>query len=362
FFITVSFFYVLSSFFFLCIHVSSLISGNYTIDTISGNVTLFGVQSLVSSNGIFEMGFFQPAGSFSKFYIGMSYQQVYQQTIVWVANRDEPVSDMYISVLKISDGNLVLFDGRYETPVWSPGLNSSSAHEAVLLDDGNLVLRDESGSVLWQSFDHPCDTWLPGARIRYDKRTKKSTQRLTSWKSSEDPSPGLFSLELDESTAYKVLWNGSAQYWSSGPWNPQRNFGLDNSAKSTLTVAPMGFAMTSPNLFANALLMDWDLKDYSGGCVRKMVLGVKSLGSCGSACLGNCSCMGYAHEESSNQCLIWSEEHVLNLQQLEGNNSEGSTFILDSGLRTCLVVLLLSNKAMIFTAVVLGSLGVMISF
>ncbi|CAN6875778.1 unnamed protein product [Brassica oleracea] len=201
------------------------------------------------------MGFFQPAGSFSKFYIGMSYQQVYQQTIVWVANRDEPVSDMYISVLKISDGNLVLFDGRYETPVWSPGLNSSSAHEAVLLDDGNLVLRDESGSVLWQSFDHPCDTWLPGARIRYDKRTKKSTQRLTSWKSSEDPSPGLFSLELDESTAYKVLWNGSAQYWSSGPWNPQRNFGLDNSAKSTLTVAPMGFAMTSPNLFANALLM-----------------------------------------------------------------------------------------------------------
>ncbi|CAG7872948.1 unnamed protein product [Brassica rapa] len=60
------------------------------------------------------MGFFQPAGSFSKFYIGMSYQQVYKQTIVWVTNRDEPVSDMFISVLKISDGNLVLFDGRYE--------------------------------------------------------------------------------------------------------------------------------------------------------------------------------------------------------------------------------------------------------
>ncbi|WZZ73744.1 hypothetical protein YC2023_085114 [Brassica napus] len=33
--------------------------------------------------------------------------------------------------------------------------------------------------------------------------------------------------------------------------------------------------------------------------------------------------MGYAHEESSDQCLIWSEEHVLNLQQLEGNNGEG---------------------------------------
>lgn len=145
----------------------------------------------------------------------------------------------------------------------------------------------------------------------------------------------------------------------SGNWSC---LSLDNSAKSTLTVAPMGFAMTSLNLFANALLMGLRLGREKIGtwritqecCVRKsnllecykretnkflpltnvklpdssVVLGVKSLGSCGSACLGNCSCMGYAHEESSDQCLIWSEEHVLNLQQLEGNNGEGSTFYL----------------------------------
>ncbi|RID60289.1 hypothetical protein BRARA_F03453 [Brassica rapa] len=140
-------------------------------------------------------------------YIGMSYQQVYKQTIVWVTNRDEPVSDMFISVLKISDGNLVL----YETPVWSTGLNSSSAHEAVLLDDGNLVLRDGSGSVLWQSFDHPFHV----------------TRGFPEPESGTTNRPSLFSLELDESTAYKVLWN-----W---PWSRK----------------------------------DWDLKDYSGGCVRK---------------------------------------------------------------------------------------------
>lgn len=83
-----------------------------------------------------------------------------------------------------------------------------------------------------------------------------------------------------------------------------------------LTVAPMGFAMTSLNLFANALLMG----------------------------------------------LIWSEEHVLNLQQLEEDSREGSKFYLSlsasdmpSGSSGN------SNTAMIFGAV-LGSLGVMFSF
>ncbi|CAN7025781.1 unnamed protein product [Brassica oleracea var. botrytis] len=441
----VSFFCTLSSFFFLffiCIHVSS------AADTISANFTLSGDQTLLSSNGTFKMGFFKPGNS-TNFYIGMWYQELSIQTIVWVANRDKPVSDKNTSVLRISDGNLVLLDGN--SLVWSTGLNSSSALDAVLQDDGNLVLRDESGSPLWQSFDHLGDTWLPGAKIRYDKRTKKS-QRLTSWTSTEDPSPGLFSLELDESTAYKILWNGSKEYWSSGPWNNQSNifdsvpemrlnyiynfsffsnetesyftyslynhanvsrfamdvsgqikqftwlnnnnqwnlfwsqprqqcqvyaycgsFGICNDKSQPFCQCPQGFRPVSQK--------DWDLKDYSAGCVRNTELqcsrgeineflpltnvklpdhNSEELGStnCRSACLGDCSCMAYAHEETSNRCLMWSKD-VLNLQQLEEDNSEGSTFYLrlsasdmprnsPSGK---------SNKVMIIGAV-LGSLGV----
>ncbi|CAH8341716.1 unnamed protein product [Eruca vesicaria subsp. sativa] len=441
----VSFFFTLSSFFFLCIHVSS------AADTISANFTLSGDQSLVSSNGTFKMDFFKP-GSSSNFYIGMWYQQLSQQTVVWVANRDKPVSDKNTAVLKISNGNLVLLDGN--NLVWSTGLNSSSAaHEAVLQDDGNLVLRDDSGSVLWQSFDHLGDTWLPGAKIRYNKRTKKS-QRLTSWTSLEDPSPGLFSLELDESTAYKILWNGSTQYWSSGPWNNKSkifdsvpemrlnyiyNFSfIDKESESYFTYSLYNHANVSrfamdvsgqikqftwlnnnnqwnlfwsqprqqcqvyaycgsfgicndksqpfcqcPRGFSPVSQKDWDLKDYSAGCVRNtdlqcsrgeinkflpltnvklpdnsVVLGVTSLGICGSACLGNCSCMAYAHDESSNRCLMWSKE-VLNLEQLEEDNSEGNTLYLrlsasdmpsDSSTSK-------SNKVMILGAA-LGALGV----
>nr|VDD29026.1 unnamed protein product [Brassica oleracea] len=443
----VSFFCTLSSFFFLffiCIHVSS------AADTISANFTLSGDQTLLSSNGTFKMGFFKPGNS-TNLYIGMWYQELSIQTIVWVANRDKPVSDKNTSVLRISDGNLVLLDGN--SLVWSTGLNSSSALDAVLQDDGNLVLRDESGSPLWQSFDHLGDTWLPGAKIRYDKRTKKS-QRLTSWTSTEDPSPGLFSLELDESTAYKILWNGSKEYWSSGPWNNQSkifdsvpemrlnyiyNFSFfSNETESYFTYSLYNHANVSrfamdvsgqikqftwlnnnnqwnlfwsqprqqcqvyaycgsfgicndksqpfcqcPQGFRPVSQKDWDLKDYSSGCVGKTELqcsrgvvnqflpltnvklpdnlevwGITSFSICGSTCLGNCSCLAYAHDESSNRCLMWTKD-VLNLQQLEEDNSEGSTFYLrlsasdmPSGSSSGK-----SNKVMIIGAV-LGSLGV----
>ncbi|KAL0733370.1 hypothetical protein Bca4012_009580 [Brassica carinata] len=391
------------------------------------------------------MGFFAPGRTSSNFYIGMWYHQLSQQTVVWVANRDKPVSDKNNSVLKISNGNLVLLEG--ETLVWSTGLTSSSAHKAVLLDDGNLVLRDDSGSALWQSFDHPGDTWLPGVKIRFNKRTKKS-QRLTSWKNVEDPSPGLFSLELDESTAYKILWNGSTQYWTSGAWNPQSrifdlvpemrlnyiyNFSFFSDAtESYFTYTVYNHANVSrltldlsgqikqlswldniklwnlfwsqprqqckvyaycgsygicndksqpfcqcPHGFRPKSERDWALQDYSGGCVRKTelrcsnqflplpnvklpdkseVLERKNLTSCLSDCLRNCSCEAYAHVESSDRCLMWSYKDVLNLQQLEEDNSEGnSTFYLRldaSDMPSSSSSSGKSNKAMIVGAVV----------
>ncbi|KAM1358480.1 hypothetical protein TB2_045452 [Malus domestica] len=203
---------------FLKTHVS------LAADSITANQSLSGDQTIVSAGGIFELGFFTPGNS-SKFYVGIWYtkQLVSERTIVWVANREKPVSDQFSSVLRISDGNLVLFNGS-KIPVWSTNLTSSSAATALLLDTGNLVLREGSSNStsepLWQSFDHPAHTWLPGARIGFNTVTKQ-TQILTSWKSSEDPAPGLFSLELDPkgSHAYFIRWNRSRQYWSSGPWD-----------------------------------------------------------------------------------------------------------------------------------------------
>ncbi|XP_045800644.1 G-type lectin S-receptor-like serine/threonine-protein kinase At2g19130 [Trifolium pratense] len=194
------------------------------ITTISANQSISGDQTLISKGGIFELGFFKPGNS-SNYYIGIWYKKIIQQTIVWVANRDNPVSDKNTAILEISAGNLVLLN-EFSKQVWSTNTSfpKSDTVVAVLLDTGNLVLRnrpnDEVSKPLWQSFDHPTDTWLPGGKIKLDTKTKKP-QYLTSWKNKKDPATGLFSLELDPkgTTSYLILWNKSEQYWTSGPWN-----------------------------------------------------------------------------------------------------------------------------------------------
>ncbi|KAF8043219.1 hypothetical protein BT93_A1535 [Corymbia citriodora subsp. variegata] len=193
-------------------------------DTISANQSLSGSQTLISSGGNFVLGFFSPSNS-TYSYIGIWYKKVTVQTVVWVANRENPVTDRYATELKILGGNLVMVNGS-RVPVWSTNLSASSSGSsstvAVLGDDGNFALKDgpNSSVTLWQSFDHPTHTWLPGAKIGIDKRTN-TRQNLTSWKNAGDPSTGLFSLQLQPSSEYFIWWNRSHNYWTSGTWDNQ---------------------------------------------------------------------------------------------------------------------------------------------
>lgn len=211
---------LISSLIFLSFSLTAHLS--HGADTISANKSLSGDQTIVSSGGgNFELGFFKP-GNDSRYYIGIWYKKVSTQTVVWVANRETPVSDKSSAELKIVDGNLVLFN-ESRISIWSTNISSSSSNSvsAVLQDNGNLILSDGSSSntPLWQSFDNPAHTWLPGGKLSYNKVTNQK-QLLTSWKNSEDPAPGLFSLELDPvEKQYLIRWNRSEQYWTSGTWN-----------------------------------------------------------------------------------------------------------------------------------------------
>uniref|UniRef100_A0A6N2KT66 non-specific serine/threonine protein kinase n=1 Tax=Salix viminalis TaxID=40686 RepID=A0A6N2KT66_SALVM len=199
----------------------------FSIDTILVGQSLKLSQTLVSQKGIFELGFFSP-GTSSNIYLGIWHRNFADKTIVWVANRESPSDDLYSSKLELlSDGNLVLLKTLTET-VWSTTLASSMPNttkaEAVILDDGNFVIRDGSNpsTIYWQSFDYPTDTWLPGAKLGINKRTGQ-VQRLISWKNSEDPAPGMFSVGIDTngSGQFFMEWNRSHRYWSSGDWNGQ---------------------------------------------------------------------------------------------------------------------------------------------
>ncbi|XP_058073115.1 G-type lectin S-receptor-like serine/threonine-protein kinase At2g19130 [Magnolia sinica] len=193
------------------------------LDSITPTQHLSWPHNLTSQRGIFELGFFTP-GKSQNYYIGIWYKQISVQTVVWVANREKPLPNPSNSILTIAeDGNLVLLSTS-KFPVWSTNLTSKPLNStvAILLDNGNLVLRDRSDpSVLhWQSFDHPTHTWLPGGWLGLNKVTKEN-QRLTSWKNSEDPAPGPFSLSIDpnRSTQYFLTWNGTRNYWTSGDWD-----------------------------------------------------------------------------------------------------------------------------------------------
>jgi hypothetical protein len=181
-------------------------------------------ETILSKGGTFELGFFKPGPSI-KIYLGIWYKRFDGKDSVWVANRENPLSDLFSPTLNLSeDGNLLLFQGSSNIPFWSTNLTfpKSNMTEAVLFDDGNFVLRDRlnPSSIFWESFDHPTDTWLPGAKFGIDKVTGKQ-QQLISWKNSEDPSPGVFSYGLapDGSNQFVVEWNKSQIYWSSGLWD-----------------------------------------------------------------------------------------------------------------------------------------------
>ncbi|XP_009788889.1 receptor-like serine/threonine-protein kinase SD1-8 isoform X4 [Nicotiana sylvestris] len=210
-------FFVLLFVILLCIHQS------LGIDMISVNHSIFGNQTIISSGENFELGFFKP-GTSKKYYLGIWYRNVIPQTVVWVANREKPLSatDMMSAELKVLDGNLVLIT-ESKSLFWSTNISSTSSNSlvATISDDGNLIFSDGLNSTppLWQSFDHPTDTWLPNAKTKYDKRSN-TTKKIISWKNSEDPSPGFFSVEMDQSNRQFLLkWNRTEMYSATGPWN-----------------------------------------------------------------------------------------------------------------------------------------------
>ncbi|KAG8054599.1 hypothetical protein GUJ93_ZPchr0001g29272 [Zizania palustris] len=193
-------------------------------DTVAADRPLSGSKRpLVSKRGKFALGFFQPDNS-QHWYLGIWYNQISKHTPVWVANRDSPIFDPESSRLTISDeGNMVLLD-RSRTEVWSTNVSKigSSSTVGVILDSGNLVLADASNTsvVLWQSFDHFGNTWLPGGKLGRSKHAGGMSTRLVAWKAQNNPAPGVFSLELDPdgTNQYLLEWNRSQQYWTSGNW------------------------------------------------------------------------------------------------------------------------------------------------
>jgi hypothetical protein len=170
--------------------------------------------TLVSSGGIFELGFFT---SSHKRFVGIWYKHD-QQTVVWVANRDNPVVNGSTGAFGIAeDGNLKVWNNTSRYIYWNTSVEiSSSANRTVkLMDSGNLVLSNDSDdqlvTSLWQSFQNPTDTFLPGMEM-------DESLTLTSWTSDVDQESGNFKFKQykEESGHYVISKRGRVfDYWRS---------------------------------------------------------------------------------------------------------------------------------------------------
>ncbi|XWS27926.1 hypothetical protein CRYUN_Cryun25bG0022300 [Craigia yunnanensis] len=195
------------------------------IDIFTSSQSVSDGRTLVSRDGIFELGFFSPGNSKNR-YLGIWYKKIPVQTVIWVANRSNPINDTTGLLLVNRNGNLVLLSRRNGV-VWYTNLKKGVQNPVVqLLDSGNLVIRSENDSnsetFLWQSFDYPCDTLLPGMKLGWDFRTGLD-RRLSAWKNSDDPSPGDLTVGV-ELYQYPdmVARKGSDEYVRTGPWNGLR--------------------------------------------------------------------------------------------------------------------------------------------
>ncbi|XP_040362118.1 G-type lectin S-receptor-like serine/threonine-protein kinase At4g27290 isoform X1 [Rosa chinensis] len=399
----------------MCFHpiCSFLLIITAIFSTVGGSTSTFQSvrdgQTIVSTTGNFELGFFSPATGSNNRYLGIWYKKI-SATIVWVANREAPLTDSS-GVLQVTDPGILVLLNHNKSIIWSSNTSRSAENPvAQLLDSGNLVVTDGSDTdpenFLWQSFDYPSDTLLPGMKLGWNKVTGFS-RHLTSWSSPQDPSLGKYTYELDRrGYGEEILKKDSVMIWRTGPWNGIRFSGtphltpnsiftynlvfddhdeeyyifelLNSSVYSRLILTPDGrvqrytwidTTQTWGFLYQTALIdncdsyafcgpngacsidsspvcrclngfqpknpKDWDVVDWSNGCVRRTPLNsvncsgdlfekysaVKlpnteqswfnrsmNLKECEMVCLKNCSCTAYANldiTDGGSGCLLW---------------------------------------------------------
>ncbi|XP_047323508.1 EP1-like glycoprotein 3 [Impatiens glandulifera] len=167
-------------------------------------------QSPNDNNPLFSCGFLCN-------YIGTSFKCVFgvvifpnrsitmDRKLIWSANRNNPISGNGTLKL-VEDGNLLLMNSS-ESLVWNTSTAGKSVTSLYMSENGNLILFDNiSKKVIWQSFDYPTDSLLPGQVLLSDQ------QKLVSNKSSSDLRDGLYSLLVQNNRLVAQFTSNEVNY------------------------------------------------------------------------------------------------------------------------------------------------------
>ena len=207
-------------------HCCFLLSLSQAKDTLKPGEDLREAKTLVSSNGVFELGFFSSSSSSSSnYYLGIWFKNDPTKKPVWVANRENPILDSS-GVLSIRyDGNLVIVDRRQIPIIVNSGMLATTRNtSSTLIDSGNLRLED-GDNIVWQSFDYPSDTLLPGMRIGWFNLGTQHLRKqfLVSWQSLSVPATGSFALGLDSNNSTQIkVWHRNGVSRQIAFWDGQK--------------------------------------------------------------------------------------------------------------------------------------------
>ncbi|XP_047956226.1 G-type lectin S-receptor-like serine/threonine-protein kinase LECRK3 [Salvia hispanica] len=180
-----------------------------------------------SPSGVYAFGFFpHRVNSYS---IGIFLPD---KTVVWTANRDSDptVPNDVVSLLLSTDGRLILRRRQgQDVDVISP---SAAIASASMLDSGNFVVFDSDSRIIWQSFDNPTNTLLPGQRLQPGKE-------LFSSASETDYGKGIFRLKM-QTDGHLVQYpintpdTGTYSYYASGTAGAGSNVSLNLDSNGRL--------------------------------------------------------------------------------------------------------------------------------
>ncbi|XP_008461065.3 G-type lectin S-receptor-like serine/threonine-protein kinase CES101 isoform X1 [Cucumis melo] len=188
-------------------------------------------STLISAMATFSLGFYSPS-LLNNSYIAIWYQSD-PLNPVWIANRNFAFPRDFGTPCLTIDGNgslkIVPKEGKgrneYNFSLFEVGEPTNSS--AILLDNGNFVLcvLNPDGSIkrqLWQSFDHPTDTLLPGMKLGISHKTG-SIWSITSRRGDYSVLSGSFTLTVNPNNTNQllILHRGSI-FWTSGNWQDGR--------------------------------------------------------------------------------------------------------------------------------------------
>ncbi|EYU23281.1 hypothetical protein MIMGU_mgv1a018294mg [Erythranthe guttata] len=210
--------------FLISLHFSAnQVSSTDTLKPGGGGGEFNSSSQLVSAKKIFTLGFYTPEDT-NNTYLAIWYTDASRYPL-WIANRENPVSKNSNPILRIgtTGENLVIAHGG------GSGLSSYTLANqgrignisATLLDTGNFVVSSVSGEVLWQSFDYPTDTLLPGMKLGFDRKTGRNWT-LSSWFGRNNPATGAYTLEWDLISGRLLVRRRGVVYWTSGEMKDYR--------------------------------------------------------------------------------------------------------------------------------------------